>query len=42
MGKEYISREGYTTLGDELEHLLTKERPRVVNNVAAAAADGRT
>ena len=40
MPKDYISRPGYLALGAELDQLLTKERPRVVNNVAAAAAEG--
>ena len=38
--KHYISMQGYQRLGDEMDHLLTVERPRVVNNVAAAAAEG--
>ena len=39
-GKHYISVEGFKTLSDELNHLLTVERPSVVNTVAAAAAEG--
>ncbi len=38
--KHYISRGGYRRLADELDHLLSTERPQVVNNVAAAAAEG--
>ncbi len=38
--KHYISVAGHQALNAELEHLLTVERPRVVNNVAAAAAEG--
>ena len=38
--KHYISQPGFQRLSDELQHLLTVERPRVVNNVAAAAAEG--
>ncbi len=38
--KQYISVDGFRKLADELNHLLTVERPRVVNNVAAAAAEG--
>ncbi len=38
--KHYISVEGFKTLSDELNHLLTVERPQVVNTVAAAAAEG--
>ncbi len=37
---EYISTPGRKRLSDELHHLLTVERPKVVNNVAAAAAEG--
>jgi transcription elongation factor GreB len=36
----YISREGAEKLRVELDHLLTVERPRVVETVAAAAAEG--
>ena len=36
----YISREGADVLQAELDHLFRVERPRVVNNVAAAAAEG--
>ena len=39
-GKHYISRPGYDALTSEVEQLLTVERPRVVNQVAAAAAEG--
>ena len=38
--KHYISRPGYDALTSEVEQLLTVERPRVVNQVAAAAAEG--
>ena len=38
--KHYISESGFAALNAEMEHLLTVERPRVVNNVAAAAAEG--
>ena len=38
--KHYISMQGYQRLAGEMDHLLTVERPRVVNNVAAAAAEG--
>jgi transcription elongation factor GreB len=38
--RHYISAQGYHRLGAEMDHLLTVERPRVVNNVAAAAAEG--
>lgn len=38
--KYYISVEGFKKLADELNHLLTVERPQVVNTVAAAAAEG--
>lgn len=37
---EYISVAGYKQLQDELNQLMTKERPTVVNQVAAAAAEG--
>ncbi len=37
---EYISLEGWTRLNDELDQLHRVERPTVVNNVAAAAAEG--
>ncbi len=37
---EYISAEGRARLAAELHQLLTKERPSVVNTVAAAAAEG--
>ena len=38
--KHYISVQGYQRLANELEQFLRVERPRVVNNVAAAAAEG--
>ncbi|MCA9542189.1 MAG: transcription elongation factor GreB [Myxococcales bacterium] len=38
--KLYISAEGYRRLADELHTLMTVERPKVVNTVAAAAAEG--
>ena len=38
--KRYISESGFAALNAEMEHLLTVERPRVVNNVAAAARRG--
>lgn len=38
--KQYISVEGFKKLAAELDHLLTVERPQVVNTVAAAAAEG--
>lgn len=38
--RQYISVEGFRKLAAELDELLTVERPRVVNNVAAAAAEG--
>jgi len=38
--KHYISEPGFNALNAEMEHLLTVERPRVVNHVAAAAAEG--
>ncbi|MCA9557787.1 MAG: transcription elongation factor GreB [Myxococcales bacterium] len=38
--KDYISRAGYAKLSGELDTLLRVERPKVVNNVAAAAAEG--
>lgn len=37
---EYISSEGRQRLIDELTHLMRVERPSVVTNVAAAAAEG--
>ena len=39
-GKHYISLPGYDALTAEIEQLLTVERPRVVNQVTAAAAEG--
>ena len=38
--KHYISEGGFARLEEELNHLFTVERPRVVNNVADAAAEG--
>jgi transcription elongation factor GreB len=38
--RDYISKQGYQSLQDELEHLFRVERPRVVANVSAAAAEG--
>jgi transcription elongation factor GreB len=38
--KNYISAEGAARLRSEYDQLLTVERPRVVNQVAAAAAEG--
>ena len=38
--RHYISQDGYNKMASELDELLTGERPRVVNNVAAAAAEG--
>ena len=38
--RHYISQDGYNKMAGELDELLTGERPRVVNNVAAAAAEG--
>ncbi len=38
--RDYISEAGFKKLTGEVEHLLTVERPRVVNQVAAAAAEG--
>ena len=37
---DYISAEGYQALQDEREHLYRVERPKVVANVSAAAAEG--
>ena len=37
---DYISAEGHARLTAELRQLYDVERPRVVNNVAAAAAEG--
>ena len=37
---DYISREGHARLTDELRHLFDVERPKVVSNVADAAAEG--
>lgn len=38
--KQYISATGYKKIADEIEELLHRERPAVVNRVAAAAAEG--
>ena len=38
--RDYISQAGYKSLQNELEHLFRVERPRVVANVSAAAAEG--
>jgi transcription elongation factor GreB len=38
--KNYISAPGAARLRAEFDHLVTTERPRVVNQVAAAAAEG--
>ena len=38
--KHYISQAGYDALAAEVEQLMTVERPRVVRNVADAAAEG--
>ncbi len=38
--RDYISQSGYKRLQEELEHLFRVERPRVVANVSAAAAEG--
>jgi transcription elongation factor GreB len=38
--KNYITREGYKRLVDELTHLATVERPKVVREVSDAAAEG--
>ena len=38
--KHYISQVGFDALAAEVEHLMTVERPRVVRNVADAAAEG--
>ena len=37
---DYISEAGYQALQDEREHLYRVERPKVVANVSAAAAEG--
>ena len=37
---DYISAEGFQALQREREHLYREERPKVVANVAAAAAEG--
>ena len=39
-GKNYITREGYQRLRDELTHLLDVERPEVVSVVSWAASNG--
>lgn len=38
--KNYITRAGYERLEDELKHLRTVERPKVVETVSWAAANG--
>ena len=38
--KNYITRAGYKRLVDELTHLATIERPKVVREVSDAAAEG--
>src|SRR5690606_912753 len=38
--KNYITREGYTRLRSELEHLMNVERPDVVQIVSWAASNG--
>ncbi len=38
--KNYITRAGWKRLVDELTHLATVERPKVVREVADAAAEG--
>src|SRR5258708_26967124 len=38
--KNYITRPGYQRLVDELTHLATVERPKVVREVSDAAAEG--
>lgn len=38
--KNYITREGYTRLRDELEHLMNVERPEVTQTVSWAASNG--
>ncbi|MCS6898863.1 MAG: transcription elongation factor GreB [Myxococcales bacterium] len=40
MQKEYISQQGYARILAELNHLRSVERPQVVDEVAAAAAQG--
>ncbi len=37
---DYISAQGHARLTEEVRQLFDVERPRVVNNVAAAAAEG--
>jgi transcription elongation factor GreB len=39
-GPVYLTREGAKKLSDELKHLLFSERPKVVQEVADAAAQG--
>jgi transcription elongation factor GreB len=39
-GPNYLTKEGAQKLADELRHLLTRQRPRVVQEVAEAAAQG--
>src|SRR3954469_3770092 len=38
--KNYITRPGWRRLVDELTHLATVERPRIVREVSDAAAEG--
>ncbi|WP_077315961.1 transcription elongation factor GreB [Basilea psittacipulmonis] len=38
--KNYITKAGYRQLRDELQHLVNKERPEVVNIVSWAASNG--
>jgi len=38
--KNYLTPGGYARLKDELDHLLAKERPRVVETVSWAASNG--
>jgi len=38
--KNYITRDGYTRLRNELEHLMNVERPDVVQTVSWAASNG--
>lgn len=40
MQKDYISRQGHARLMAELAHLRSVERPRIVDEVATAAAQG--
>jgi transcription elongation factor GreB len=38
--RDYITAQGYKALRDELDHLWTVERPKIVKGVADAAAEG--